>query len=316
MASSIADLASLARTGPNTFQCRNNPEKQSTGANIAYGGCAIASAVTAACMDTDNAYRLYSAYGVFLGPASLTEPFTCTTSLLRKTRMFTTHQVIVSQTVTDGSRAILTMTLDFHAREPQTVLDFWTQPVMNHPFDQSLPFEDYYAQMRRRNVPDSLIQWHSNAFPLNTRFFDRRISPHGVMAQNLSGGMRVETSQDDLPLPDKTSAEWTRSKQPLHTSAENMAALAFNLDAEVSVVPVLHGQLGIHDVGHLATLNFALRVFRRDVDLNDWHLKEWRAITAGEGRSYSEARLWDRTGDMVASMTQCCILRSKPVSKL
>jgi acyl-CoA thioesterase len=39
-------------------------------------------------------------------------------------------------------------------------------------------------------------------------------------------------------------------------------------------------------------------------------------VAGGEGRTYSEARIWDQTGRMVANLTQQSILRPKKEGKL
>jgi len=59
-------------------------------------------------------------------------------------------------------------------------------------------------------------------------------------------------------------------------------------------------------------LDFALRVFSNDVDFSAWHFKEMKTSVGAEGRTYSEARMWDENGSMVASMTQQSILRPRP----
>lgn len=69
------------------------------------------------------------------------------------------------------------------------------------------------------------------------------------------------------------------------------------------------------EAGVQSSLDFALRIFvnggQRGVDLNEWNLREWSTVTGGEGRTYTEASVWDGSGRMVCNMTQQCILRPK-----
>jgi acyl-CoA thioesterase len=47
------------------------------------------------------------------------------------------------------------------------------------------------------------------------------------------------------------------------------------------------------------------------VDRGTWCLRERKVLAAGRGRTYSEGRLWDGEGALVASMTTQCILRGR-----
>lgn len=54
-----------------------------------------------------------------------------------------------------------------------------------------------------------------------------------------------------------------------------------------------------------------MRIFSSDWDLNDWNLRELKTVSGGDGRTYSEARVWNKSGKLVANMTQQSILRPK-----
>jgi acyl-CoA thioesterase len=61
----------------------------------------------------------------------------------------------------------------------------------------------------------------------------------------------------------------------------------------------------------VSSLDFALRIFTK-IDMNEWTLRERRTTRAGGSRSYTEGRLWNEKGELLASMTQQCILRLRP----
>jgi acyl-CoA thioesterase len=88
-----------------------------------------------------------------------------------------------------------------------------------------------------------------------------------------------------------------------------MASLGFLMDGMLSFLPLIHNHLSFDDVAACSTLDFALRVFSPRIDMNHWHLREVISHHAGHGRSYSESRLWDEQGSLVASMTQQAIIR-------
>ncbi|EXJ77307.1 hypothetical protein A1O3_10465 [Capronia epimyces CBS 606.96] len=149
-------------------------------------------------------------------------------------------------------------------------------------------------------------------FSLGAMFFESRLCPDGVSAQNLLGvAIKVVTTQDHLPITSKSSADWCRTRKPLSSQAEQLAGLAFLIDGALSFVPLMHDHKFLDDAAACSSLDFALRIFADDFDLNTWHLKEYTTTIANGGLTYSEGGLWDAHGAMVASMTQHNILRPK-----
>ncbi|OAP54488.1 acyl-CoA thioesterase II [Fonsecaea erecta] len=167
--------------------------------------------------------------------------------------------------------------------------------------------------LARGLVTDEDARSYRTATSILLSFFENRFCPEGVWGQTLGGAAKhIQTTQDHLPITSKTSGDWFRASQPLSTTSEHLAALAFMMDAGPSFMPLIHDHKGMHDAGAASTLDFALRVFVNDVDITRWHLRERMTRTAGAARNYAESRLWDQNGTMVASMTQQCILRPKP----
>ena len=112
-----------------------------------------------------------------------------------------------------------------------------------------------------------------------------------------------------------------RALHPLVSQGENMAALGFNMDGGLSFLPLIHGGEGkfLDDVGACSSLDFSMRIFQsgeEKMEMDKWKLKERRTIAAAGGRTYSEGRLWDERGMIVASMTQVCILRPKAQAQM
>jgi acyl-CoA thioesterase len=92
---------------------------------------------------------------------------------------------------------------------------------------------------------------------------------------------------------------------------EQMSTMGFLMDSFLAFCPLVFTHRGFFDAGASGSLDFALRFFERSdkVDFNKWHLREVVTVAGAEGRTYSEARMWDESGKMIASMTQQCILR-------
>lgn len=144
---------------------------------------------------------------------------------------------------------------------------------------------------------------------LMRRVFDIRPSPEGVMHQNLLGRLKTPTTQDHLTLPERTTGNYFKTKHTLTSLGDQVAGVGFLLDGSLSFTPLAHSSMSLDAAGACSSPDFALRVFVNEVDLNEWNYREIKTVTGGDGRTYSEARLWDKEGRMVANMTQQCILR-------
>ena len=124
------------------------------------------------------------------------------------------------------------------------------------------------------------------------------------------------TTQDSIPLPDRTSGDWVKAKHEMTTPAEHVAGLAMIMDGALSFLPLTHNGLSIADASAQSSLDFAFRVFQNEVNLNEWLVREVSTVTGGNGRTFNEAKIWDREEKLVAEMTQQCILRPLQTSKM
>jgi len=316
MSAPLTDQLSLREISPGEFESNHNPRRMGNTANIAYGGWTLAIAANAAYQSAPPSYHLYSMLGHFLGPALTDRKLFCAVRKIRDTRTFATRQVEVSQAQDDGSRRLaLFAVADFQVREKASLLTYSAPPSKPYSnFENSPTMESRLQSMiQAKIIPQKVADVHNVVFSLLAQFFDQRPCPESISTQNLKGmAKHVKTAQDHLPLTSKTSADWFRAKDTLETEVQQFPTLAFAMDAAISFVPLTHSHKFLDDAAACSSLDFALRIFSNDVNLNDWHLREQATVTGAEGRTYTEARLWDRDGNMVASMTQQCIMRPKP----
>ncbi|KAJ5631145.1 Thioesterase/thiol ester dehydrase-isomerase [Penicillium longicatenatum] len=281
--------------------------------DIAYGGCTLSIAVNAAFQTVSSGYHLYSVLGNYLGPALTNRKLHCTVRRVRDTRTFATRQVDITQEYENNTqRPCLTIIADFQVQERGSMLTYSSPPVAKYSDIDSSPTRQNNCEafLRTGDVSSEMLQRHDTLFGLMSRFFEQKPIPDGVTNQTLHGiGKHLRTTQDHLSLTSKTSAEWMRSKSHIETESQQLSALAFYMDEALAFLPLTHSHLFFEDASACASLDIALRLFSNKIDLNEWLLKEMKTISGGEGRTYSEARLWDQNGNLVACMTQQNILR-------
>ncbi|KAJ5385524.1 hypothetical protein N7517_003435 [Penicillium concentricum] len=288
------------------------PQKMGNLAPIAYGGYAIALAIHAACKTAPSGFHLYSAFGHYLRAVNTENNLICTPVQLRQSKSFVTYRVAVEQNDPSTGRRNLCMELlaDFHRDEP-SLLTFSDQPTRSYshwrdcvPWDRLV--EDW---LKAGKIAEPQFKAFNTLFGLSRDLYEGRPCPEGIIAQNLMGMAKtVKTSQEGLSPTAKSSADWFRVKHPLQTEGEQMASLGFILDGILSFLPLTHNHMSFEDAGACSSLDFALRIFTPP-KVDEWHLREVINHRAGHGRTYSESKMWDEAGNLVASMTQQSILR-------
>lgn len=315
MAASLAEQVAVEPSGPDAFVSRANPGRMGNAANIAYGGCAIAIALQAAFQTVRPGYLPYTVMGNYLGPAFTDRPLLCSVRRLRDTRTFATRQVDVSQELDDGTvRLCMAVLADFQVREKASMYEYSAAPLRKYsPVEKCLDAGKLVESMvDKGHLPRELGRLFTIMYGMKARFMESRLCPEGVSGQNLVGAAKRRTDQDHLRITDKTSADWTRVRHPIPHLSSRFAALGFIMDETLSFLPLTHTNKALHDAAACSSLDFAVRFFTADVDLSRWHFREWNTIAGRDGRTYTESRMWDEEGNMVANMTQQSILRPKP----
>ncbi|GAB1191978.1 hypothetical protein APSETT444_001162 [Aspergillus pseudonomiae] len=312
MASTLAEHISIHKVRDH-YVSTYLPQRMGNSAPIGYGGYAISLAIHAAYKSSPEGFHLYSAFGHFLRATSTEMNIICTPIQLRKTKSFATYRVTVEQqTEPNGaSRLCMELLADFHKDEP-AVLTYTTQPTRAYSHWQDcVPWDQILVNnVTAGKITAEQSELFNKLFGLSRNLYEGRPCPEGITSQNLMGLLKsVESSQDDLPVTEKTSADWLRVKHPLQTEGEHVASLGFMMDGLLSFLPLVHSHLFFEDVDACSSLDFALRVFSPSAKVDDWHLREASSSRAGHGRTYSESKLWDEEGNLVACMSQQSILR-------
>ncbi|KAF5024544.1 hypothetical protein F66182_3307 [Fusarium sp. NRRL 66182] len=314
-APTIYDQISIEAIGPDQFQSRYLPARMGNMADLAYGGCALGVGLRSACETAPPHYSLYTVTGSFLAPVSTAFQLRCVVRRLRDTKTFATRQVEVHQKQKDDtSRLCMIILADFQKMADKSLLTYSTPPVREYspPSKCLTPFEAGEKLVEEGELPERSLMLYRAMFGLMHRFFEYRQAPEGIAANNLSGVAKNRYSnQDELDITQKTSADWFRSRQQLSNLHDRYAAFIFMMDGFLSFLPLAHSNMFMDDAAACSSLDFALRLFVDDIRLDDWNLRELRTVRGGTGMTYSEGRVWDQQGKLVASMTQQSVLRPK-----
>ncbi|OGM46172.1 hypothetical protein ABOM_004845 [Aspergillus bombycis] len=312
MATTLAEHVSVEKAGDN-YVSTYLPQRMGNSAPIGYGGYAISLAIHAAYKTAPEGFHVHSAFGHFLRATSTEAHIICTPVQLRKTKSFATYRVAVEQRIesTGESRLCMQLLVDFHKDEPALLsysapstqaYTHWQHCV---PWDQML-----VNDLATGKITTEQSNMFNKMFGLSRNLYEGRPCPEGITSQNLMGLLKsVKSHQDDLPVTEKTSADWLRVKHPLRTEGEQVASLGFMMDGLLSFLPLVHNHLFFEDVDACSSLDFALRIFSPCIKMDHWHLRETISSRAGHGRTYSESRLWNEEGNLVACMSQQSILR-------
>mgnify|MGYP002715204320 FL=1 len=257
---------------PWVFEAVSLPGRAGNQQPIAYGGCAIATALNAAgqTIKAEPRFVPYSVTGHFLGPASLDERYVCEVQAVRDTRSFATRYVTVKQKIKGEMRSVLALTLDMiasklstrealdraqatgkEAAKVQSLLRY--QPKAKTELDNIVKLESSDEHLKRRldsgDVDEFQIQAYHEFLGLWNKVFDTRIVLESIMTQNLFGLKECETSQDHLSIPDRRVFDWFRLFQSLPPAREGNQLTAGGPDGQLPQTTVM---------AHLCAVAFAL----------------------------------------------------------
>ncbi|OJJ54553.1 hypothetical protein ASPSYDRAFT_93472 [Aspergillus sydowii CBS 593.65] len=238
-----------------------------------FGGSCLAVAVNAAYQDVGENFHLYSISGHFIRPTRTDRKLFCDVENVRKSRSFHTSEVRVTQEADDGvSRLCLIALADFHVEKPRSMVVY-----------------SYKTSLSGNRE----ICGNGDSYP--------------SAGDTTAPGVKRSESETALPLA--IHAERFRSRTPLGNEAEQVSSLAFYMDKGLGYIPALHCGYRPSDARACASLDFSLRLFDHELDIQKWHVTEQKSVVANNARAYSEGRVWDSNGRLLACMTQQTILR-------
>lgn len=277
----VLDALQLTPTGTDEFTGGNLPMPHGR----VYGGQVLAQALLAAAAtvpDDQPTPRLpHSVHGYFLRPGAVDLPVTFAVERLRDGRSFTARRTHALQ----GGQPILSMITSFQLDQPG--LDHQATAPQVPDAEDVAPSDDLLTTL---DHPLATFWGRYGAFDIRHVEAQVYLEPGREATDVQHVWMRARS-----PLPDD---------QVLHR-----ALLAYACD-QIVLEPVLrrHGRSWAAEGLSIASLDHAMW-WHRPVRADDWLLYEQASPSAHGGRGLGTARVFDRSGVLVATIAQEGMIR-------
>src|SRR5699024_8954426 len=276
---SLLDLREItvdeSLASPTTVRAFEGDSSPQPGGHV-FGGQVMGQAVAAAGRSTPEGRRIHSMYSYFLAPGDPAQRIRFHVDALRDGGSFSVRRVLATQPHPDGERTILAMTASFQEQQERA-------PDATDP--DGLPTT---AEVLAR-LDHPVARYWATQRPIDIRHVTDPIY------------LRPAGEGDDA----ETQMVWMRTIAPIEAEPVlHDAILAFASDY-TPFEPILRRQ-GLSWITpglRMATVNHAIW-WHRHVDANEWLLYVQHSPSASGGRGLTHGQLFDRVGDLVATITQ------------
>ena len=274
--SQLMSLLELTPKGENRFSGRC----EDLGFRALFGGQVMAQSLTAAMMTLDEQdWRPHSYHNYFLRAGTVTDDLTFEVDVVRDGRSFCTRSVKVCQ----NDKTILTMICSFQLAEE----GFEHQaPMPDVSGPDGIPSQLELARMFRDYFPERVRDIYTADKPIEMRVLD----PVNIFAPQKKDPMKYVWMRADSKLSDHYI---DHCRLLAYASDFNLLATALHPHA-VSVVQ--------KDV-MIASLDHSVW-FHRPFRMDDWLLYAIDSPNAGGGRGFCRGQIFNRAGELVASVAQ------------
>ena len=282
----VADLVSvldLEKLGDNEFLGRT----QWMPHGRVFGGQVLAQALTAAMRTTEETRHVHSLHSYFLRAGDIEKDIRFSVEILRDGKSFSARRVHAIQ----DDKPIFSMIASF--QEESAGLEHAETMPENVPDPDSLPS----AADLLGSIDHPTAQYWSSARPFDLR--------HVTQPVYLRPAKHQESSQ----------MVWFRSISPMPESPQlHTAALAYASDYSIlESILRKHGLSWAHPGLNSASLDHAMW-FHRPTRVDQWHLYVQASPSAQGGRGLSFGKIFDQSGNLVASVAQEGMVRIPEVS--
>jgi acyl-CoA thioesterase II len=288
-------LLTVSRESDDAFTGRMQPD----GIGRVFGGQVIAQALQAAQATAPDGLEAHSLHAYFLRGGKEGVDIDYATARDFDGRSFANRRVVASQTDEDGKpRPILNLTASFQRPEDGLAHDDLTMPDVTPPEDLKSDMEMRHKLVE--SVGDKMSEAQRNLVlrprPIDMRTVDR---------------LHWMNSEPREPR----AHSWFRTVAPLPSIEENpalhRAVIAYASDYTLLGTSALpHGLSWMRGELVGASLDHAIW-FHRPARADEWLLYATDAPWSGGGRGFNRGRIFNRQGELVASVAQEGMMRRR-----
>ena len=288
-------LLTVSREGDDAFTGRMQPD----GIGRVFGGQVIAQALQAAQATAPDGLEAHSLHAYFLRGGKEGVDIDYATARDFDGRSFANRRVVASQTDEDGKpRPILNLTASFQRPEDGLAHDDVTMPDVTPP-------EDLKSDMEMRH---KLVESAGDKMSEAQRNLVLRPRPIDMRTVDRLHWMNSEPREP-------RAHSWFRTVAPLPSIEENpalhRAVIAYASDYTLLGTSALpHGLSWMRGELVGASLEHALW-FHRPARADEWLLYATDAPWSGGGRGFNRGRIFNRQGELVASVAQEGMMRRR-----
>lgn len=283
----LVDLLRLEAIGVNRFR----GHCQDLGFKSLFGGQVLGQSLSAASQTLpEGEWAPHSLHAYFLRPGNVVDSIEFEVDCVRDGRSFAMRQITASQ----NGKAILTMMASFqHPEEGFEHQD--KMPDVQGP--EGLASQLELTRMFKDKFPERLRDIYTADKPIEIRAID----PINIFAPKKQDPIKYVWMKTDAPLADDAM---------LHAHVLTYAT-DFNLIG-TSMMP--HGVSFAQRDMQVASLDHAIW-FHRPIKFDDWLLYALDSPSASSGRGLSRGQLFNRQGELVASVAQEGLIRQIEVKE-
>jgi acyl-CoA thioesterase-2 len=281
----LLELLDLEPLEVNLFRGRSPQEERQR----VFGGQVLAQALVAARRTVDLDRVAHSFHAYFLRAGDPKTPILYQVDRIRDGRSFTTRRIVAIQ----HGRAILNMSASFQVEEPG--FDHQS-PMPDVPPPEELPDDAALAERFRDDAPPGWNEgdsWFGHDHPIEQRYAD----PINWFRPNPQAPNQRLWLRASARLPDDPS---------LHGVVLAYASDLSLLDA--ATMP--HAITYADDSMQIASIDHAMW-FHRPFRADEWLLYVSESPSASNARGFARGSVFDRSGRLVASVTQEGLLRKR-----
>ena len=288
-------LLTVTREGDDAFTGRMQPD----GIGRVFGGQVIAQALQAAQATAPDGLEAHSLHAYFLRGGKEGVDIDYATARDFDGRSFANRRVVASQTDEDGKpRPILNLTASFQRPEDGLAHDDVTMPDVTPP-------EDLKSDMEMRH---KLVESAGDKMSEAQRNLVLRPRPIDMRTVDRLHWMNSEPREP-------RAHSWFRTVAPLPSIEENpalhRAVIAYASDYTLLGTSALpHGLSWMRGELVGASLDHAIW-FHRPARADEWLLYATDAPWSGGGRGFNRGRIFNRQGELVASVAQEGMMRRR-----